>query len=238
MSKNKFLIVLRAGDTSIHKEWLVPTIDRNFDLFLDYFGDQPNKFKEDATYYNESKGLKWTGIFTLIERYKSIIFDYKAVWFPDEDLSTNSVNINKMFDLFSSYDLLLAQPALTIDSYYSHPITLKRENTKLRYTNFIEVMAPIFSLEALQLCYNSFSKSISGWGLDFVWPKILDYPTDKIAILDETPIKHTRPVSVASWYKSLNISAFQEMCMLAAEYDIIFPYNFSEYKSVLLDNVK
>lgn len=238
MSKNKFLIVLKAGDTSIHKEWLAPKIDRNFDLFLDYFDDQPNMFKEDANYYNASKGLKWTSIFALIESYKSVIFDYKAIWFPDEDLRTNSVNINKMFDLFSNYDLVLAQPALTKDSYHSHPITLRRENTKLRYTNFVEVMAPIFSLEALQMCYNTFSKSISGWGLDFIWPKILGYPADKIAILDETPVTHTRPVGVGHWYKNLNIPAYQEMYMLAAEYGIKFPYTFNEYSSVLLDDVK
>lgn len=234
MSKNKFLIVSRAGDTSLHKEWLVPNIERNFDLFLDYYGDQPNMFKEDATYYTASKSIKYNSLFALIENYKSIIFDYKAVWFPDDDLSTNCVNINKMFDLFSSYDLLLAQPALTKDSYFSHPITLRRETTKLRYTNFVEVMAPIFSIEALKMCYLTFPKSVSGWGLDFTWPKILDNPTDKIAILDETPIKHTRPIGVSGWYKSLNISPYQEMYMLAAEYDIKFPYIFNEYGSVLL----
>lgn len=238
MSKKKFLIVLRTGDTSLHKEWLTPKIERNFDLFLDYYGDQPNMFKEDATYYTASKSVKYNSLFALIENYKSIIFDYKAVWFPDDDISTNSVNINKMFDLFSTYDLLLAQPSLTKDSYFSHPITLKRETTKLRYTNFVEAMAPIFSLEALMMCYNTFSKSISGWGLDFTWPKILNYPTDKIAILDETPIKHTRPVGVSSFYKSLKISPSQEMCMLTAEYDIKLPYIFYEYDSVLLDSVK
>jgi hypothetical protein len=232
MSENKFLIILRPGDTSIHKEWLEPTIERNFDLFIDYFGDKPNMFIEDPDYYTESKGLKWPGTFALIEKYKSIIFNYRAVWFPDEDLSTNSVNINKMFDLFSSYNLILAQPALTKDSYFSHPITLKREDTKLRYTNFVEVMAPIFSQEALKLCYNTFPRTVSGWGLDLIWPKILGYPTDKIAILDETPIKHTRPVGSGSWYKSLSLSPYKEIYKLAAEYDIKFPFRLTEYGSV------
>jgi hypothetical protein len=236
MSKNQFLIVLRAGDTSIHKEWLEPRKDINFDLFIDYFGNQHDMFKEDATYYKASKGIKWPIIFSLIKSYKSIISDYKAVWFPDDDLSTNSANINKMFNLFAKYNLLLAQPALTKDSYFSHNITLRREATKLRFTNFVEVMAPIFSQEALRVCYNTFPRSISGWGLDLIWPKILGYPTDKIAIIDETPIKHTRPVGLGSWYKTLNISPYQEMSRLIAQYDIKDPFNFTEHGSVISNN--
>lgn len=234
MSNNEFLLVLRTGNNSLHKEWLIPKIDRNFDIFLDYYDDQPGMFKEDATYYTASKGIKYNSMFALIENYRSIFSNYKAIWFPDDDISTNSVNINKMFDLFNSYDLLLAQPALTRDSYFSHTITLKQENTKLRYTNFVEAMAPIFSPEALNKCYNTFSKSVSGWGLDLAWPKILDYPTNKIAILDETPVKHTRPIGVSSVYKSFKIPPYQEMCTVAAEYDIKLPYIFQEYGSVLL----
>lgn len=238
MGENKFLIVLRAGDTSIHKEWLEPSTDKNFDLFIDYFGDKDNMFIEDSDYYMASKGLKWPGTFALIEGYKNIVFHYSAVWFPDEDLSTNATNISRMFNLFSDYNLMMAQPALTRDSYYSHNITLKREGTILRYTNFVEVMAPIFSMEALKKCYSTFSKSVSGWGLDFIWPKALGYPSDKIAIIDETPIKHTRPIGVNSWYKNLSMHPFKEMCMLAAENQVKFPYRFKEYDSVLLDNTQ
>ena len=30
----------------------------------------------------------------------------------------------------------------------------------------------------------------AGWGLDFVWPFLLKYPKDKIAVLDDVCIYH------------------------------------------------
>lgn len=187
----QFLIICRAGDNSLHKQW-IKNEQRNFDLYISYFGDIANKYRQDADFYEETKGPKWPILHNIISEHAELIKQYDAVWFPDDDLAIDTSDINRMFNLFSALQLSLAQPALTINSHISHHGLMVQENTLARHVNFIEVMAPIFSRAALQQLGKTFAQSYSGWGLDRLWPVLLNY--ENMAILDATPIIHTRPV--------------------------------------------
>ncbi|OLO26871.1 hypothetical protein BTR23_21880 [Alkalihalophilus pseudofirmus] len=229
--KNRFLVMARVGDTSLHKEWLHPK--RNFDLFLEYFGDGRNNYKDDCDFYTEAKNSKWPRFHNIIEDFGDHIFKYDAVWMPDDDISTDCSTIHHIFDLFTRYNLSLAQPALSEESYYSHKITKQLPGNILRYTNFVEVMVPLFSREALQLCWHSFKKSKSGWGLDSIWPKILGNPINKIAIIDEITVKHTRPLRKGTLYQDINYSASErkeELERICKEYGVKSPFNFKTYR--------
>ncbi len=46
-NRKKYLVICRVGDNSLHKEWLNPVEYKNFDLFLDYFGSEDNRYSED-----------------------------------------------------------------------------------------------------------------------------------------------------------------------------------------------
>jgi hypothetical protein len=115
---------------------------------------------------------------------------------------------------------MLAQPALMPDSFYLWPVTVKHFKYNLRYTKFVETMVPIFSPEALRICLSTFNKNISGWGLDFIWPKLLGYPKKKIAVLDITPVRHTRRHGGGDLYKNIkshykiNVYANNELAIL------------------------
>jgi hypothetical protein len=41
------LVVVRAGDNSLHPHWLAGDGDRTWDLVVSYFGDDPDIFKVD-----------------------------------------------------------------------------------------------------------------------------------------------------------------------------------------------
>jgi len=72
---------------------------------------------------------------------------------------------------------------------------LQDPDCHLRFTRFVEVMTPIFSRNALRVCAPTFAESRSGWGLDWVWPTLCEREgLDGIAIIDATPVRHTRPV--------------------------------------------
>jgi hypothetical protein len=64
----------------------------------------------------------------------------------------------------------------------------------MRFTNFVEIMCPCFSRHALELCRPYFRENRSGWGLDFLFPKLLGFPNRSIGIVDAATIIHTRPV--------------------------------------------
>ncbi len=227
--KPKALIICRAGDSSLHKNWLSKSKNDNFDLVISYYGERGNLYIDDCIYYEKQKSTKFPSLYKLISNNINSILKYDIIWIADDDLLISSENINKMFNIFYSKNLWLAQPSLTRNSYYSYPITLQNQGLLLRYTNFVEEMAPIFSRDALLRCLHSFSESHSGWGLDFVWPKILGYPTQKIAIIDAVSVHHTRPVGSGPQYKLFRMDPWTEATMITQKYDVPLPYNMKVY---------
>ena len=63
----------------------------------------------------------------------------------------------------------------------------------MRYTDFVEIMAPCFSRDFLKQMLPSFNEKIYSSGLDILWPtKVTDWT--RIAIIDAVTVCHTRPV--------------------------------------------
>lgn len=230
--KNRLLVMARVSDKSLHKEWITPKKYLNFDLFLEYFGDGSNNFIDDCDFYSEAKDTKWPRLYQVINEYKDEIFKYDAVWIPDDDISTNSKTIQKLFKTFMKYKLQLAQPALTKDSYYSHKLTLSQSKYCLRYTHFVEVMVPMFSKDGLEKCWESFKMSKSGWGLDSIWPKLLGYPHKQIAIIDKYPVKHTRRVGKGTLYKNIGCSPYEELDRICKEHGLEQQFDYKQYGSI------
>ena len=187
------LIILRCGDNSLHHEWL--SKDVKFDIVLSYFGDNIQYDLSQIKFVHHYKGSKWQGLFHFFQNYGDLWRNYDYIWLPDDDLSTSTENINHFFDIMKQEEFALAQPALTHQSYYSHALLLQVKGLIYRETNFVEVMAPCFSQDAFQQCWQTFSENKSGWGLDVLWPRLLQ--NQKIGVIDHTPIFHTRPVGVA-----------------------------------------
>lgn len=224
---NRYLIIARVGDNSLHPAW-INSEKRNFDLFISYFGNEEKKYSEHADYYEHMKGGKWPIISRLIDKNWEIISKYDAVWFPDDDLLVDTDSICKMFDLFSAFDLSLAQPALSMDSYFSHPCLLQQKKSIIRFTNFVEVMAPIFSLSSLERVKHTFSQSKSGWGLDFLWPHMIN---GKIGIIDVTPVIHTRPIGGELYKLNPELSPKMDIVKLQEIYpDIILNKKYKKNK--------
>jgi hypothetical protein len=193
----RVLVILRAGDQSLHPEWFTNARpeSRNWDFHISYFGDLKRPFRNrnpDVTLSFE-KGTKSVGTVACLEKLGSRVDKYDWVWLPDDDLWTDLANLNRFFDIVAEYGLDLAQPALGEGSYVAYPITAQRPHMRLRYTTFVEIMAPCFSRKALRLCAPFLAATKSSWGINWLFPKLLEYPERGIAIVDETPVIHPRP---------------------------------------------
>lgn len=195
----KNLVICCVGDQSIHSTW--NNGEKNFDTFLIYYGDNENIYKKYCKESNiciKKKGQKGELIYNFISNNLINIINYEFIWIVDDDISCNSKDVNKLFEINKAYDLWLSQPS--ISNHVSFEIEKKNINTILRFTNFVEILCPCFSLHTLLFLYNTFNYNQSSWGLDFLWPKLLCYPKNKIAIIDDVEVEHTRPV--ASTYKN------------------------------------
>jgi hypothetical protein len=213
MKKN--LVIVRAGDTSLHPEWLEYTSGegRSWDIIVNYFGNDPQKYRQEDVTRIDSKGPKWPALFELISSHSELVGRYESVWLPDDDLRCTCEDINRLFAIFEREKLELAQPALRHESYVAHMVTLYNPKFHLRYTNFIEVMAPCFSRHALEKLLPTFNDNLSGWGLDYVWATMLGPPGSPVAIIDDVQVLHTRPIGAANYgaLKERGITAWDEM---------------------------
>lgn len=187
---NKNLIIVRAGENSLHEKWQGK--DQNFDLIVSYYGKDIEKFKGKNRF--DFIGSKFEGLYDCIKNQDINLNQYNYIWIPDDDLYTTSENINNFFNIVNEYNLKIAQPSLinTGNKFYSHITTLQHKSFKLRYTNFVEIMAPCLRKDFLKEVIETFKLTKSGWGLDFLWPKLAGEKCS--AIIDATPIIHTRTV--------------------------------------------
>lgn len=193
------LVVVRAGDTSLHPQWLL-TGERNWDLAVSYYGKHPERYIGQYDILHQCRGTKFPGLNDFILNNSDVINSYEFIWFPDDDLLTTGRNINEFFDICRRLRLAVAQPALTPNSHYTWDITLERPALAARLTNFVEIMAPCFAVAELPLFGQIFSENTSGYGYEFLWYRLgQQYGYDeRFGIVDRTPVYHTRAVGGAA----------------------------------------
>jgi len=213
------LIISTVGDKSLHKEWIKG--EKNFDMVLLYYGDNPdiaNSYYEDTPYVYMFKGFKWWGIKSFILGNKNFLEKYDYIWFPDDDVRISTRAINELFEIAKEYKLWLCQPCML--GYVSHPITKPVVNLKLRYTNFVEVLAPMMSYETVYKLLPTFDANYSSWGYEVTWDFLLGKPKDKIAIIDEIGMEHTKPVGNPALYSKIPHTLEQDQQMIYNKFNI------------------
>lgn len=190
------LIIVRAGPNSLHPDWLTGDPHRSWDLLLCPYVKIPFAFAHKPDFQSLiTQGLKWTGIKSLFSPwpFKRDWQTYKYLCFADDDLVATPGTWTKFFKLCADNNAALAAPALAIGSVASHPVTVQQAPTGVRRTTFVEIMTPCFRTDVWQTMLPTLAESPSGvgWGLDYVWAKMLDYRD--IFVMDETPVVHSRP---------------------------------------------
>lgn len=188
------LVIVRAGDHSLHPEWLAGKEERNWDLVVNYYGDQKGLYFQPDVQRLDSKGPKWPALQILLQKNPFFLSLYDYIWLPDDDLSATKTEINKLFAMMKKHRLQVAQPSLEQSSYFSHLITIHNDHFQLRYTNFVEAMAPCFASRLLARAVPLLDSAPNGWGLDFIWAKLVNEPETQIAIIDNVQVRRTRPI--------------------------------------------
>lgn len=188
---NRWCLLSAVGQSSLHRNWIGEKA--LYDVHLIVYDNSFEEFKHDTPYVSRSKGYKFNLVHEYLTNNISLVDKYEYFYIPDDDILIDIENINRLFQYMKKYKLALAQPAIA-NSYYSHPHTFKRENSILRYTNFVEIMQPCFSRRALKKLLFTFNGTKSGWGIDLHWGTLIDHRKNSMAIIDDINSVHTRPV--------------------------------------------
>jgi len=139
------LIISAVGDRSIHERGLRP--QSPYDLFLIYYGDDDSLFERYAAGCDmavRGKGEKGFLYYDFVSKNLERVKRYERIWQPDDDISASPDSIESLFSIHERFGLWMSQPA--ISGFYSHKICLKEANCFLRYSNFVEIMCPMFSI--------------------------------------------------------------------------------------------
>jgi len=183
----EYLVWIRCG--AMHR-LIDDGAKRCFDIALNAYA-APGGQTHEACDYLIAGGLnKFQAAQQFIDG--DILARYKGFIFLDDDVEITISRLDGFLRYCAVQGFLLAQPSLTRDSYYSHEDLVNRADTGWRQVDMVEVMCPYFSREALECALHTFDLSYSTWGLDYVWPTLLDATP---AVVDAYTVRHTKPVS-------------------------------------------
>jgi hypothetical protein len=203
---NRYLLIVRAGDRSLHPRWLRGA-PRKWDLHISYFGRQDKPFGELAPGVTLSReaGPKWLGLKACMQNDASFVERYSHIGFPDDDLACDGQAWNTAFSVLDDIGADLGQPALDPRSFFSYDITLRRRWLKWREVDFIELMCPIFRTDFLRTVFPTWDLNKSSWGLDLLWREIARREGRKLVIVDAASVLHTRAIGKGIQYSTANL---------------------------------
>lgn len=172
-----------AGEGSLHKTW------GKGDYDLAVISRYSDKFENDGKFYHRAEGSKWQCILSFACSHLDQLENYEQIWCPDDDIATDGKTITEMFKLFKKYELKLASPSITEDSYYFFPVTIHNKDFCLRFMNMVDISFPIFRRDVFNYLSPTFDIGKGEWALCWVWSKEIKY--DKVAVIDEIQVKRT-----------------------------------------------
>ncbi|WP_339950445.1 hypothetical protein [uncultured Albimonas sp.] len=189
------VVILRIGADHRVSGWAkTPRAARDWALVLSPYQEIPDlaEFEPDAVIPRE--GGKWDVLHDILTERPELLTLAPRVWLPDDDIEAEAATVARFLAIAAAQDLALAQPALTPDSEFSHYITVRNPLTRLRRTNFVELMAPLLSPQTLVASLPDMKGRPAAKGLDFVWQDHVDRPARRIAIVDAAAMAHRRPI--------------------------------------------
>jgi len=197
---------------------------RNFDLAVRFY-EAPgrNEGLVDGAEFVMTGGLSKFHSAALFFDVNRLQETYDGCLFLDGDLEFNSEQLCNFFSFVKAAKLDLAQPSVTRDSFCYWKMAYHQPGYIFRETSFVEVMAPYLSRSALLKALPTFTKSISTYGLDLVWPSLVG--NNGIGVVDAFQIRHRDRVDHASgnfykYLKSINVDLDEEERLILAEYGV------------------
>jgi len=117
-------------------------------------------------------------------------YEYVFVWMDDLDIL--DFDPRRFLQILRAHRIGLAQPSLSADSVISHAITVHRDNTIGRYTDFVEEMALVFEGRLWERFWTLIRADENpwGWGYDELMYAYCGFR--RMAIIDAEVIRHLR----------------------------------------------
>lgn len=212
------LRLLYVSPVGADSEALLPTILDSFlavgaDCWLLQYDDAELPVPDGVRLIRD-RGYKFP--LALRHLHPQVVADYDFIFFWDDDLRVKQFDPMRFARIMLENRLEMAQPAIQSPHELSHRITAHRyvpppwldPNGREVYpvvgrlTNFVEIMAPVFTREAWREFYSYLDPgNRSGWGYDYI-------PLGRKGIVDAMPVVHARAVQSINHASETEIRSF------------------------------
>jgi hypothetical protein len=183
MQPHRNLVFTSVGDHSNVRRWLRG--NRDFDLWITYYGDEPGRLYDIADLYNVRRDSKFGNLKFAYDSWPEMFAPYGAVFVADDDLLISGTQISRLFDVRAASDLWILQPAFSPLGKISWPITRAQWHCEFRYTNFVEMTCPLFRKDKLEAFLAVFDPILKGTGTDWWFMQVMgEYLEGKVGIVD------------------------------------------------------
>ncbi len=159
---------------------------RSFDLWVTYYGDKGDRYRDVADIYTAHKGGKFPNLLNAYRTNPEITQHYDAIMVMDDDVIISGENIDRLFRLREELDLWVLQPAFSPRGRINFPITQVNRTCRLRYISFVEMTCPLFRRDKLDNFMKVYDPVLVGYGCDWWFIDSMgDDIAGKIAVVDE-----------------------------------------------------
>jgi len=146
-----------------------------------------------------------------------LLTDFRAfdwIILCDDDIEVAEGFVDALIAAAQRFDFALCQPARTHDSYVDHYFVTQLSGLLARQTRFVEI-GPVVCMrhDAATLLLPFDDNCGMGWGLDFVWPVIMESARMRLGIIDSVPVAHRIRKPTANY---LHAEADREMARTLA----------------------
>jgi hypothetical protein len=183
-----YLVFVRAGNRSTHQQLLAENPDRNWDCCVSWYVPPP---AENLAEIYCSGGFNKFGGFLEFWKQRPNPWPWRYVVLLDDDVYLRPGDLSRLFEMSERHGTYLAQPALNWLTYTTINVLVRNPACVMRRVNFVEAMAPCFSMAALEELIHTFDWSRSTWGIDVSWA-YLSRDRQPLHVLDAVSMDHTR----------------------------------------------
>lgn len=224
-ASNKHAIFVSAGERETFASYALRHLTDTFDVLVFSYarGDATKSSAwQGATVLAAGSGTKFNALQSLFHQYPDALTNYQTIWVCDDDLILENGDYRSLPMVALAVGASVLSPAHSIRGKISHPIMLPQLGRHFfRFTNFVEMTAPLFQTAALIQFLQSYDGSLRGYADDCWFLCTLNADETAVAgVVDLVSIINPRDAQKPGGYgeaELLGNRAFLKMAWAAAK---------------------
>lgn len=180
------LVLLFADRVALRPQLLQGPVPQTFDIALMGPGATAPA-APGAVFVHACEGSRWQALVQTLARHGALVSQYRYIWLPDTSVQLVADDVARLFAICAQLGLDMAQPAFTPSSPSARAIAWQHDAFQVRFTNFVDAAAPVFSCATLEKVLPLLATAEDDAALGHLLPE--HSVPGRVAIVDAAPVQ-------------------------------------------------